>query len=50
MTRALGHNKKSGNSISYTRIEITKHKSYRIIVASDGFWDVTDNIDVANFY
>ena len=49
MTRALGHNKKSGDSISYTKIETTKHKSYRIIVASDGFWDVIHNIDVTNF-
>ena len=48
-TRALGHNKKSGDSISYERVTREKDKSYRIIVASDGLWDVTDNIDVANF-
>ena len=49
MTRALGHNKKSGDSISYKRVEREKNKSYRIIVASDGFWDVTHNTDVVNF-
>ena len=49
MTHTLGHNKKSGDFICYKNHKREKNVSYRIIVASDGFWDVVHNIDVANF-
>lgn len=49
MTKALGHDEKTGIDITYEEVGREVGKKYRLIAATDGFWDVVSNIDVALF-
>lgn len=40
MTHALGHSGKTGNHFQYDKLIIDKSKPYKIVVASDGLWDM----------
>ena len=50
MTHSFGHNGMSGNFMSYSRIPLCKEGDgsdtvYKVIVGSDGFWDMICNSD-----
>tara|TARA_Y100000591_G_C21772965_1_gene666599 strand:- start:312 stop:1148 length:837 start_codon:yes stop_codon:yes gene_type:complete len=50
MTNCLGHNNKTGGHIHEKHIELYPDKSYDVITASDGFWDMTcDKDDVLRY-
>lgn len=45
MTRCLGHNNLTGNDIEFVTIPREESKNYKLIAASDGFWDLVCNTD-----
>lgn len=40
MSHSMGHNSATGTKFEYQRLSRKPQKSYRVIVASDGLWDV----------
>ena len=45
MTRCLGHNNMTGNDIEFACIPREDNEAYKLIVGSDGFWDLVCNTD-----
>ena len=45
ITHSLGHEGKTGSHYGYEKILIDPIKTYKIVVASDGFWDMTCESD-----
>jgi len=48
MTRCLGHNNMTGNNIEFASIPRETNESYKLIVGSDGFWDLVCDTDTIN--
>ena len=45
MTHSLGHNQKTGDFISHETVTREKDEKYKVVIGSDGFWQVTCGID-----
>ena len=47
MTRSLGHRNRTGNEIEFASIPREENESYKLVMGSDGLWDMVCDTDTA---